>query len=320
MPLRNVLNSIMTKKIMYGTTSYTMDIPSVLIAIVNWNGKDDLLECLASIMKLNYPKDNCKILVIDNKSNDGSQAAVSLYYPEVSLIENERNLGYVRAVNQGIAYGMEREIDYIWVFNNDVAVEKDSLKRLIEVGQQDENIGVIAPVVYSYSNPETIDNIGYKINFWTGRLKKLKCGRDIFRNKGDEIAKVDSILGCSNLIKTSVFKKIGSFQTIYGVYFEETDFNVRAAQKGFRVVVVKEARVWHKNASTMNKFIFRRAYLLLRNLFLFELLNAKLMHLLVFIPYYFFIHIPYFLLRGGIYGLLVKLTERKRKEKQQNNF
>ncbi len=287
----------------------SIPLPTVLIVIVNWNGKDDLLECLASIKNLNYPKNNYKILVIDNGSSDGFQAAVSRIYPEVCLLDNAKNFGYVKAVNQGIAYGLNMEVDYIWIFNNDVIVEENSLKRLTEIGQQDENIGVIAPVIYSYDNHKEIDNVGYKINFWTGKLKKLKYGRDIFENCKDKIADVDSIMGCSNLIKTQVFRKAGSFQTIYKLYFEETDFNVRARRKGFRIVVVKDAKVWHKNASTMNRFIFRRAYLLLRNLFLFELLNAKLKHLSVFIPYYFLVHFPYFLIYGIIYGLKVKLTK-----------
>ncbi len=50
-------------------------LPTVLIVIINWEGKEDLLECLASIRRLNYPKTNYKVLVVDNGSNDGSQAA-----------------------------------------------------------------------------------------------------------------------------------------------------------------------------------------------------------------------------------------------------
>lgn len=298
------------------TTIPPSTFPTVLIAIVNWNGKNDLLECLASLRSLDYPEDNYRIMVIDNGSTDGSPMAVSQYYPEVILIENKKNIGYVRAVNQGIADGLNMNVDYIWVFNNDVVVEKNSLKKLIEIGQMDKNIRVIAPVIYSYHNPETIDNIGYKINFWIGRLKKLKYGHDVFRNRENVLDDVDSILGCSNLIRTSVFKKVGLFQTIYGLYFEETDFNVRVTQNGFRVVVVRDAKVWHKNASTMNKFIFRRAYLLLKNLLLFELLNARLRYLFVFIPYYFFVHVPYFFIYGSMYGVKVRRRELKRNSAQ----
>ena len=299
----------MRKVIIKNNTTHSTPLPGVLIIIVNWNGRDDLLELLASIKNLNYPKDNYKIMAIDNGSSDGSQTAISQSFPDVYLLENKRNIGYVKAVNQGIANGLNREVDYIWIFNNDVTVEENSLKKLVEAGQQDENIGVITPVIYSYKNPEVIENIGYQINFWIGRLKKLKFGRDVFQNNNDEYAEVDSQLGCSTLIKSTVFKMVGNFQAIYNLYFEETDFNIRARKKGFRVVVVKDAKVWHKTASTMNKFILRRAYLLGRNLFLFELLNAQLKHLLVFIPYYFVIHLPYFLFYGSIYGLKIKFKK-----------
>jgi len=287
-------------------------LPTILTVIVNWNGKDDLLECLASIKKLRYPKSNHKVLVVDNGSNDSSCTAVSKIYPEIFMLENKRNIGYVEAVNQGIIYGLNLGVDYIWILNNDVVIQEDALKKLVEIGQQDEKMGVIAPVIYSYNNPQTIDNVGYRINFWTGKLKKLKYNRDVFKDPKDQIDVVTTILGCSNLIKTSIFKKIGLLRKIYKLYFEETDFNVRAKRNGFRVVVVKEAKVWHKNASTMNKFVFYRAYLLLRNLFIFEMLNARLKHLLVFIPYYFLIHFPYFFVRGSIYGLKVKLKKLKR--------
>ncbi|MDO8283294.1 MAG: glycosyltransferase family 2 protein [Thermodesulfovibrionia bacterium] len=283
--------------------------PSVLAVIINWNGRDGLLlECLDSITGIDYPGDRYKVMVIDNASSDGSQEAISLRYPDIILVENKENAGYVKAVNQGVEYGLKSGADYIWVLNNDVVVQQDVLNRLVEAGEKDEEIGVIAPVIYYYDRAEEIDDIGYRINFWTGRLEKLKLGRTIFTDSKDEIADVDSILGCANLIKADVFRRIGYFKTIYKLYFEETDFNVRAKRGGFRVVVVRGAKVLHKEATTMNRFIFKRAWLLLRNLFVFELLNARLMHLVIFIPYYFFIHLPYFIVRGTFYGLNVKLA------------
>jgi GT2 family glycosyltransferase len=284
-------------------------LPSVLIVIVTWNGKDDLLECLASMKQLNYPQENYKVLVVDNGSGDGTPLALATGYPEIHLIKNNKNLGYVRAVNQGVEYGLEHGFDYVWICNNDIVADGNLLKILVKTGQTDEKIGVIAPVVYSYNSPLIVENAGYKINYWIGRLKKLKYGHDIFVKESDTVSAVDSQMGCSNLIKAVVFKEVGLFRRIYELYFEETDFNARARKKGFQVVVVKDAKVWHKTASTMNKFIFRRAYLLLRNLFLFELLNAQWKHQVVFIPYCFLIHLPYFLIYGSIYGLKVKFKK-----------
>mgnify|MGYP001612083546 FL=1 len=63
----------------------------VLIVIVTWNGKDDLLECLASIKKLNYPQDNYKMLVVDNGSDDGTPLVLAAVYPEIYLLKNNKN-------------------------------------------------------------------------------------------------------------------------------------------------------------------------------------------------------------------------------------
>lgn len=280
--------------------------PEVLAVIVNWNGKADVLECLASLAKVNYPKDKLKMLVVDNGSSDGSQAAISKAYPDVGLIENEKNKGYVRAVNQGICHGLARDVNYIWICNNDIVVDEDALVQLITIGQSDPQIGVVAPVIYSYKDPERVDNAGYKINFWTGRLKKLKYQEDVFPEEQAMLRDVESNLGCSNIIKTSLIRTVGLFRPIYKIYFEETDFNVRARRSGRRVVIARKAKVWHKFASTMDRFLFRRAYLLLRNLFIFMILNARLYQLIIFIPYYFLVHVPYFIIHGSYYGLKVK--------------
>ncbi|MBM4064401.1 MAG: glycosyltransferase family 2 protein [Planctomycetes bacterium] len=199
------------------------------------------------------------------------------------------------------------------VLINDVVADKNSLRKLVEAGRTDERIGVIAPVVYSYHNPVSIQCCGYRINYWIGRLKKLKYGRDIFVKESDTVSEVDSQIGCANLIKVVVFKEIGLFRRIYDIYFEETDFNVRAWRNNFRVVVVKDAKVCHKAASTMNKYIMKRAYLLLRNLFIFELLNAGMRHLMAFVPYFFLVHVPYFLVYGSVYGLNVKFKDTRNK-------
>jgi len=290
--------------------------PAVLAVIVNWNGKDHLLACLASLRAVDYPAGRLDVLVVDNASTDGSQAAVKEAYPEFSLLESGKNLGYARAANRGVEHGLELGVDYIWVFNNDVVVERDSLRTLVGVGEQDESIGVIGPVIYSGGDPDTVEHAGYSICFLTGRMPALTFGRDVFAGEDGRTADVDSIIGCSNLIKTSVFRKVGLFRTVYEIYFEETDFNVRARRSGFRVVLARDAKVVHKGAATMNQFMLRRAWLLLRNLFLFEVLNARLRHLLAFVPYFFLVHLPYFLIRGGLFAVKVKLAALGRKRTQ----
>ncbi len=161
-----------------------------MVVIVNWNGKKDLLECLDSLRKIDYPTDCYRILVVDNGSTDGSPAAVLQNHQQVELLNNSENMGYVKAANQGVEYCLKQQADYIWVMNNDVVVKEDSLKKLVEAGEHREDIGVIAPIVFSYHEQHKIDNVGYQINLWIGRLKKLQYGDNIFRDTDAEIEDV----------------------------------------------------------------------------------------------------------------------------------
>ena len=281
--------------------------PSVQVVVVNWNGRDDLERCLASLAAQDYPAQQLKILVVDNASTDDSREVCQALCPLATWVGNPTNVGYTRAVNQGIAQGLEHRARYLWVLNNDVVLPPDTLRRLVDVGQAQADVGVICPVVYQLDDPGRIVNVGYDVDLWTGRLRKRRMERDIFTDSRHEHADVDSVLGCSNLIKTEVVEWIGRFREIYGLYFEDTDFNVRARAGGYRVVVVRQARVLHRGSSTMNRFILLRAWLLLRNLLLFEWYNAGPVRLAVFLPYFALVHLPWFLLRGCIYAAQVKV-------------
>ena len=267
------------------------------------------MECLASLENSQYPASRLEVTVVDNASVDGSQAAMREKFPHGTLLENPCNLGYIAAVNRGVERALERGAQYLWIFNNDVVVEPDTLRNLLKIAGSDPRIAVVGPVVYSQEEDRHIDHSGYKINPWIGHLHKLRYGVDVFAN-GEDATDVDSILGCSNLIRAEAWHEVGPLDPIYDLYFEETEFNSRARRRGWRVVLAKNATVRHKGAATMNNYLRRRAWLLLRNLFIFQCRNARPHHLCIFLPYYFLAHIPYFLLRGLCYGLSIKLRHR----------
>ena len=108
--------------------------PSVLAVVVNWNGRDDLERCLASLAAQDYPAQQLEILVVDNASTDDSREACQAVCPRATWLANPTNVGYTRAVNQGIARGLENHARYVWVLNNDVVLPPDMLRRLVDVG------------------------------------------------------------------------------------------------------------------------------------------------------------------------------------------
>jgi GT2 family glycosyltransferase len=64
--------------------------PKVYIIVLNYNRKDDTLDCLGSLYRMDYP--NFKVVMVDNGSSDGTALAVMEVYPHAHVIENRRNL------------------------------------------------------------------------------------------------------------------------------------------------------------------------------------------------------------------------------------
>src|SRR3989339_346256 len=125
-----------------------MNKPLVYILILNWNGKEDTLECLSSLKKIDYP--NYKTIVIDNGSTDDSVKIINKKYPKIKIIENKKNLGYAEGNNVGIRYALKNKADYVLILNNDTIVDKKFLTELVKVGESNEKVGIVGPNVYCY--------------------------------------------------------------------------------------------------------------------------------------------------------------------------
>ena len=115
--------------------------------VVNWNGRDVLSGCLESLLDQDYQ--DVEILVVDNGSEDGSQAMVKKEFPAVKLVENEENLGFGPAVNKGFE---KAEGDYFIFLNNDLALQPDCLRQLAKLLDSDPTVGAAIPKILYYSS------------------------------------------------------------------------------------------------------------------------------------------------------------------------
>ena len=206
-----------------------MNKPLVYILILNWNGKEDTLECLSSLKKIDYP--NYKTIVIDNGSTDDSVKIINKKYPKIKIIENKKNLGYAEGNNVGIRYALKNKADYVLILNNDTIVDKKFLTELVKVGESNEKVGIVGPKVYHYGTNK-IQYLGIKNLFWNLVMYRKVVGR----NKEDEgqfdsFTDVDAVAGCSTLIKSNVLKKIGVLDKELFLYWEEVDLFQRAKKR-----------------------------------------------------------------------------------------
>lgn len=237
-----------------GTSSTS---PLVFIIVLNWNGKDDTLECLRSLEKLDYP--NYEIVVVDNGSTDGSEEVIRSIYPSIRVIQTGGNLGYAGGNNAGIRFAISQGADYVWLLNNDTTVDPEALAALVEIAEADTGIAFVGSKIYFYDRPDTIWCAGGTIDLADGGRTDHPGMHQVDKGQFDKISDVGYVTGCSLLASRAAIEAIGLLPEEYFLYFEETDWNLAAQRKGYRTVMAPASHVWHKYAEAgdyKDRFIY----------------------------------------------------------------
>ncbi|MEK7129800.1 MAG: glycosyltransferase family 2 protein [Patescibacteria group bacterium] len=230
------------------------------IVIVNWNGKADTLNCLASLAKLTTYDLRLTTIVVDNGSTDGSVGAIRKKFPRVEVVETGKNLGFCGGNNVGIRRALEAGADFVWLLNNDTLVDSGALS-LANVFQ-DTKIGVAGSKIYFAKGHEyhkdryTKDEQGNVIWYagglidWDNMYASHRGVDEVDHGQFDEMAETPFVTGCSMMVQSKVFERIGFLDEQFYLYLEDVDFCLRAARAGFAIVYVPTSVVWHINAGS----------------------------------------------------------------------
>ena len=266
----------------------------VNVVILNWNRKKVLLESLKAVTELEYPL--YEIIVVDNASTDGSVEAVKKQFPDVIVIENDKNYGAIGGKNIGLRKAMEEPVEYIYMVDNDIVGAKDSLSRLVEVAESDPTVGMVGAMMYDMSKPDIILSAGGTIDY----TENVSRGRGDAQKDVGQFSKtepVDYLWGGALLARKSVLETVGLFDPGYvGYWFEDTDLSVRVRNSGSKILFCPFAKVWHKPHATVEQFSFRKKYLATRNAIRFMKKHAPF-HGWVKYLFYAIAGLPYALIR-----------------------
>jgi GT2 family glycosyltransferase len=239
-----------------------MNSPKVSIIILNWNGKQNTINCLESLKLTTYT--DYEITVVDNGSTDGSLEYLKDNHPDIKLIENGKNLGFAEGNNVAIKEILKRtEIKYIALLNNDTLVEPDWLEHLVNSLESDDYMGSCQPKILSLINPDTIDAVGISID---------RCGRayqegynEKDSDKYSEIREVFGVCAGAALYRTKMLKQIGFFDKDFFAYYEDVDLAIRARLFRWRSFCVPQAVIYHIHSATLGSESPFKKYLLERN-------------------------------------------------------
>ena len=224
-------------------TSPGMPMPRIAILILNWNGKQDTLECLASVYRIDYPAFD--VVVVDNGSADDSVQAIRHSYPQAVILETGANLGFAGGNNVGIRWALEQGFDGILLLNNDTVVDPGLLAAFAGAERRFPGAGVFGAKIYYYS-PE--DVLWFAGGLWQSKsLSFTHVG--IGKLDGPEYAEpraYDYITGCALYASAEVFRAIGLLDEAFFLTYEETDWCYRARARGYQCLYIPEAKLWHK--------------------------------------------------------------------------
>lgn len=259
-----------------------MQVKPIAIVLLNYNSWADTIECLESVLKLDYK--NFKIYLIDNSNDDSSWDNIILWakgdllvkeskYPELVfplvkkpinynsfeeedaievdefeliLIKAKKNNGFASGNNIALKDIVKRGIfEYVWVLNNDTVVPKNSLQVLVSyVTNNESKVGIAGSVLAYYSTPKILQGIGGKYNKWFGTSKPIKNGDNISSLNNNY--KIDYPIGAAMFVSNQFIKDVGLMNEEYFLYYEELDWVVRGKKLGFNIGYCKDSLVYHK--------------------------------------------------------------------------
>lgn len=230
------------------------------VIIVNYNVKYFLEQCLYSVKKASENLD-VEIFVVDNNSVDGSTQLIKEKFPDVTLIKNDKNLGFSKANNLAIKRAKGR---YILLLNPDTVVEEDTFEKTI--GFMDSNAdagGLGVKMIDGKGNflPESKRGLPtpwvafYKMFGLSGlfpRSKKFGKYHLSYIDK-NKIAEIDIISGAFFLIRKSVLKITGLLDENFFMYGEDIDLSYRILKAGYKNYYFPETTIIHYKGESTKK-------------------------------------------------------------------
>lgn len=262
----------------------------VFIVILNWNRANDTIECLKSVSELRIKNYKLSVVVVDNASSDGSSDKINtfLHATDYKLLVNNVNLGYVGGNNVGIKYALKNGANFILVLNNDTLLDKNLIAEFLEASKKYPDAGILSPKIYfakgyefhkdKYRKTELGKVIWYaggKID-WDNVYGINEGVDEVDRGQFEKEREIDFATGTCMFIRVNALKKTGAFNEKYFMYLEDVELSMRMMKKGWKIVYVPKAKIWHKVAQSSRIGSNLNDYFITRNRLLFGMKYARL--------------------------------------------
>lgn len=235
---------------------------NISFIIVTYNASDTIRPCLASIDAARIQGTEIEIIVVDNASTDATVEEIRRRGSNISILRNDVNAGFARAVNQGAA---QAHGDALFLLNPDAVLGPDVIAKIVDFFSTQPDAaacaprilhpnGEIQPSVWSFPTlPSVVTEMFLPYAFSSKLLMKRPVARQ----------PIDCASGAALAIRAEVFRELGGLDEGYFMYYEDIDFCLRAKKTGYSIYFLPGATVRHEQGSSSWRdqvSFFRRLY------------------------------------------------------------
>lgn len=211
----------------------------ITVVIVTYNPKKWLHKCLNSLKQSTV---DLEIIVVDNKSTDGSPIIIKNDFPEVILMECFENQGFGKGNNIGIKKAFNDGADYVFLLNQDAWIDSDTITNLIAAHQREPQYAIVSPI-HLNGNGDALD---YKFSKYISPDRCQNLYSDIFLNViKEKIYKVEFINAAGWLISRKCLEIVGGFNPSFFHYGEDDNYIHRIKFHHFKLGVFPHSIIYH---------------------------------------------------------------------------
>jgi GT2 family glycosyltransferase len=217
----------------------------VEVIIVNYNGREYLPDCCASLRAQIYR--DFRVTFVDNGSGDGSADWVASEWPEAHLLRLSKNIGFAAGNNAAI---VRSHTELIALLNSDTRPEASWLSALVAAADSNEWAGFFASRIVRADDPNKIDSAGDV--FRTDGVA-AKRGEGMPSHLYTTSQEMFGACAAAALYRREIFTDVGLFDESFFCYDEDVDLSFRARLGGYRCLYVPDAVVLHHVGGTSKK-------------------------------------------------------------------
>lgn len=233
------------------------------IIIVNWNSKDFVRQCLASI-DAHTPQLSYEVIVIDSASFDGCDAMLQSAHPQVRFVQSPENVGFGRANTLAASHARGSAVLFL---NPDTEVTEGAIAAMYRQLAALGDAGVIGCRLLNTdgslqtSSVQALPTISNQllnvelIRRWFPKASMF--GAQVLYNEDSAVTEVDAVSGACMMMRREVFTLVGCFSPEYFMYGEDLDLCFKTKSRGLKNYHVSEAVVIHHGGGSTQHAVSR---------------------------------------------------------------